>query len=139
MRDSPLWQLDGRTRARSGDGRLELVEPATPARLRWLSAGVEPNGQLVRRVALRAAGGHRYELRFAPPAEGAVGEVRVRLGGRSQAVAVGPDAGGRAAFDLCAARGEQRGAIDLQQAVTAVGDAVYSAARLTGVRAEACR
>ena len=138
--DSPLWQIDGEVERRSPDGMLALVRPAEPARLTWLTRGLDTDGHVVRPVAVDVAGGHRVTVdAFAPAGDDQPAGVRIRLGGASEELRFGGGRPGeqRATFDLCDAAGPVAGAIEQVNSAHLGGDR-FSAARIQRVRLQRC-
>jgi hypothetical protein len=138
--DSPLWQMAAETERLSPDGTLALVRPARPARLQWLTEGLETDGHVVRDLAVRVAGGHRVTVEAVTPTDnGQAAGIRVELGGRKRELTFGGEQPGEAsvAIDLCGAGGIVTGRVALLNAAD-IGGNRFSGARLRRVRLERC-
>jgi hypothetical protein len=138
--DSPLFQVAGQEVRRSPDGGLALIRPAKPWRLTWIATAIDTDGQIVRSLDLRMAGGHRVTMDLrAPIDDGQEGKVSISLAGRTQEVAFGSGRPGeqKASFDACGRTGVVDGRIDLRNAAS-IGDNRFSGARLLSVRLEPC-
>ncbi|HEV2815332.1 MAG TPA: glycosyltransferase family 39 protein [Solirubrobacteraceae bacterium] len=138
--NSPLWQVAGETVRKSPDGGLALIRPADPPRVTWMAEGVDTDGQVVKGVDLRVAGGHRVKMLVRAPIEdGQLGKVEVSLGGRTSEVAFaeGEPSERELSFDACDSVAVVSGRIELLNAAH-VGDNRFSGARLMWVALEPC-
>ena len=135
--DSPLWQVAADVVRPSPDRTLALVRPVKPWRATWVANGLDVDGQIVRGVDLKAAGGHRVVVTVIGASDQQPGRFRMRLGGQRREFSSQKIVEGRLTFDLCDEVGPVAGHIDQVEAAD-VGGNRFSSGRLRAVRLDPC-
>lgn len=112
LRNSPLWQPEGRTIPAQAPAGQELVAPDRPATVRWHAGGIDGDGHIATPVAIAAAPGYRVTLVIGEATPGATTRLDIRLGRERRSLErPGPESPSRVELSTCDARGVTRGTI----------------------------